>query len=210
MWLSFELTAFKVQAVAGQQTSLVDILGSALHHLLITQTTRQQTEHKASICFDSPLVTHSQTACLSNYLRLILCAVNNHIRPSLVASTTIAELHVQIQTFEIRTRASKYQHTTITLHSYLNSRKSTKVKTNLACQASIQTMFPRGRSKESKDRNRKVTPPGPVYMSNDQFGTFALDPNTTALILELYAASIHQALPRNRETSEPQKFQPAF
>lgn len=28
----------------------------------------------------------------------------------------------------------------------------------------------RGRSKEAKDRNRKVTPPGPVYMSNDQFG----------------------------------------
>lgn len=66
-------------------------------------------------------------------------------------------------------------------------------------------MFPRGRSKESKDRNRKVTPPGPVYMSNDQFGMFALDPKTTALILELHAASFHQAFPRNTETFEPQK-----
>lgn len=28
-------------------------------------------------------------------------------------------------------------------------------------------MLSRGRS---KDRNRKVTPPGPVYMSNEQFG----------------------------------------
>lgn len=36
-------------------------------------------------------------------------------------------------------------------------------------------MFPRGRSKESKDRNRKVTPPGPVYMSNDQFASYLSD-----------------------------------
>ena len=32
----------------------------------------------------------------------------------------------------------------------------------------------RGRSKEAKDRIRKVTPPGPVYMSNDQFGMRSL------------------------------------
>lgn len=42
-------------------------------------------------------------------------------------------------------------------------------------------------------------------MSNDQFGMFALDPKTTALILELHAASFHQAFPRNTETFEPQK-----
>lgn len=36
-------------------------------------------------------------------------------------------------------------------------------------------MFPRGRSKESKDRNRKVTPPGPVYMSNDEFASYLSD-----------------------------------
>ncbi|KAK0115220.1 hypothetical protein ONS96_013685 [Cadophora gregata f. sp. sojae] len=36
-------------------------------------------------------------------------------------------------------------------------------------------MFPRGRPNESKDRNRKVTPPGPVYMSNDQFASYLSD-----------------------------------
>lgn len=36
-------------------------------------------------------------------------------------------------------------------------------------------MLHRGRSKEAKDRNRKVTPPGPVYMSNDQFAAYLSD-----------------------------------
>ncbi|CZT48088.1 related to leupaxin [Rhynchosporium secalis] len=39
-------------------------------------------------------------------------------------------------------------------------------------------MLSRGRSKDSKDRNRKVTPPGPVYMSNDQFANYLSDLRT--------------------------------
>ena len=47
-------------------------------------------------------------------------------------------------------------------------------------------MLSRGRS---KDRNRVVTPPGPVYMSNDQFGeshflTSGVDYEDVSLLLK--------------------------
>ncbi|TVY86030.1 hypothetical protein LAWI1_G008717, partial [Lachnellula willkommii] len=65
----------------------------------------------------------------------------------------------------------------------------------------------RGRSKEAKDRDRKVTPPGPVYMSNDQFADYLANLRNTRVARPSGARPQPASIRRDSEKVAPTKTQ---